>query len=74
MTTQHTMILPSALRMLSVRRIEERDTGRVRYCLDEGQPQLLGPWYETRADAEAAYQMRADTLRDSSAEIAGMAV
>ena len=35
-------------------RIEDRQTGEMRYILDYGQLQLLGPWYETRAEAEAA--------------------
>ena len=35
-------------------RLEDRQTGDVRYTLDRGQNQLLGPWYDTRQAAEQA--------------------
>lgn len=38
----------------TIRRIERRDTGEIRYTMDDGSPQLVGPWYDSREDAEAA--------------------
>ena len=37
-----------------IRRFEDRATGTVRYCIDRGEIQLLGPWYDTREQAETA--------------------
>ena len=39
-------------------RLEDRQTRTIRYTLDRGDIQLLGPWYETRVEAETA--LRAD--------------
>jgi len=39
---------------IRIRKLEDRVTGEVRFCLDRGEPQLLGPWYDTRDDAERA--------------------
>ena len=40
--------------MNTIKRIEERDTGKIYYMLDDGSPQLIGTHYETREAAEAA--------------------
>lgn len=42
-----------------ITRVEDRATGEVRYCVDHGERQLLGPWYDTREEAEAA--LKAET-------------
>lgn len=44
--------------MTTIRRIDDQ-TGRIRYTLDDGGPQLLGSWYDTREEAEHALQVQA---------------
>ncbi len=52
-------------------RVESREDGSVRYAIDRGEAQLLGPWYETREEAERALgglsgERRTDMTREEA--------